>query len=328
MSTADSRVLPAPPNLIRALLAGFDTIANHIGMILFSIGLDLTLWFGAQLRLFQLAKSYMDWTLQAAQEQTPQMVATIRTSQEALLSLAERFNLISALRSFPLGVPSLMAGRAPIETPLGRPAAWEITAVGWLVIIWLGLLLLGLVVGVLYFSLMSQAALSGKLNWKEAIQKWPGKIGQAILLSLFHLILFLRICLPLSCVLPFLVAGGAGMGRVALFLYGAVLIWLLFPLVFSPFGIFVYQDHMWVSVLRGVRIFRSTMPTTLFFILVVMLLGQGLDMLWNIPVDTSWFILVGILGHAFVAASLLAATFIYYRDAGNYVVQRSQQLKT
>jgi len=115
MNTANSQVLPAPPNLIRALLAGFDTIANHVGLILFSIGLDLLLWFGNQVHLFRLIKSYLDWSLQAAQAQTPELVATMRSSEQALLDMAKRYNLISALRSMPLGIPSLMAARAVLR---------------------------------------------------------------------------------------------------------------------------------------------------------------------------------------------------------------------
>jgi hypothetical protein len=327
MSTTDSQVFPAPPNLIRALLGGFDTIANHIGLILFSIVLDLLLWFGLQVRLVQMARSYLDWTLQSAQQQTPQLMETMRASRDALLTIAERFNLLSALRSFPLGVPSLMAGRGPIESPFGKPVSWEMSSAGGLAIIWISLLLLGLFVGALYFSLIAQAVMQGKFYWKDAIREWPGRFIQVVLLSIFYLVLLLAVCLPLSCVVPFLMMGGASLGRVVIFLYGAMLIWLLFPLVFSPFGIFIYQDKMWASVLRGARIVRYTMPTTILFVLVMVVLSQGLDMLWNIPVDSSWFVLVGILGHAFVAAGLLAAAFIYYRDAGLYVSQRLQRLK-
>jgi hypothetical protein len=327
MNTANSQVLPAPPNLIRALLAGFDTIANHVGLILFSIGLDLLLWFGNQVHLFRLIKSYLDWSLQAAQAQTPELVATMRSSEQALLDMAKRYNLISALRSMPLGIPSLMAARAPTESPFGAPVAWEIASAGWSIALWVGLFLIGLFISTLYFLLISQAGLGGKLNWSQAFQNWPAIFGQLLLLNIFYLVLLIGIFIPLSCVLPFALMGGAGLGRFVLIIYGAILIWLLFPLVLSPFGIFVYQDKMWVSVLRGARIARFTLPSTLMLVLVLIILGQGLDMLWNIPVDRSWFMLVGIVGHAFVATSLLAATFIYYRDAGTYVVQRFQQNK-
>jgi hypothetical protein len=327
MNAANSQVLPAPPNLVRALLAGFDTVANHIGLIIFSIGLDVLLWFGPQVHLLQLTRSYLDWTIKAAKDQTPQIVEAMRSSEENLLSIAGRFNLVSSLRTLPVGVPSLMAGRGPIANPFGNPGGWEITSFGVLAASWLVIVLAGLFVGVLYFSMTAQAALLGKVSWKEAVKTWPRRFSQILLLSLFWLGLLLAISIPLSCVLPLILVGGGSVGRLAIFIYGALLIWLLFPLIFSPFGIFVYQDTMWASVLRGARLVRLTISTTSLFALILVVLSQGLDMLWNIPDETSWLALVGVIGHAFIAASLLAAVFIYYRDAGAYVQQRLQQAK-
>jgi hypothetical protein len=328
MNAANSQVMPAPPNLIRALRAGFDTVANHIGLIIFSIGLDFLLWFGPQVRLLQLIRSYLNWTIQATQDQTPQIVEAMRSSEETLLSIAERYNLISALRTFPVGIPSLMAGRAPIANPIGKLPGWEITSFGVLGVSWLAIVIIGMLIGVLYFTLMAQAALLGKVSWKTAIETWLWRFSQIVLLSVFWLVVLLAISIPLSCMLPLIMMGGGSVGRLAIFIYGALLIWLLFPLVFSPFGIFVYQDAMWASVLRGARVARFTMSTTLLFALVLVVLSQGLDMLWNIPVETSWLALVGVFGHAFIATSLLAAVFIYYRDAGAYVQQRLQPVKT
>ncbi len=328
MNAADSQVIPAPPNLIRALLAGFDTIANHIYLILFSIGLDIILWFGPQLRLFQPFRAYLTWTTEVAQQQTPQMVGALQTGQDVLLSIAEKYNLLSALRSFPIGVPSLMAGRAPLANPLGKLANWDIQTFGMVALVWLAIVFLGMLVGTMYYSLTAQAAVTGKVSFKIALQNWPGRFFQVALLSIFWLVILFAISIPLSCVLPFLMAGGGSIGRVAIFIYGAILVWLLFPLVFSPFGIFIHQDKMWSSVMRGARIVRFTMPTTLLFALVIIVLSQGLDMLWNIPGDASWISLVGVIGHAFIAASLLASVFIYYRDAGVYVQERLEQTKS
>jgi hypothetical protein len=270
----------------------------------------------------------LNWTIQAAQDQTPQIVEAMHSSEKMLLSIAERYNLVSTLRTLPVGIPSLMAGRAPLANPLGKPPGLEITSFGVLVVGWLAIVIVGLLVGVLYFSLMAQAALLGKVSWKAAVETWMHRFSQILLLGIFWLVLLVAISIPLSCIFPLLVVGGGSVGRVAIFIYGALLIWLLFPLVLSPFGIFVYQDAMWVSVLRGARMARFTMSTTLLFALVLVVISQGLDMLWNIPTETSWLAFVGVIGHAFIAAGLLAAVFIYYRDAGAYVQQRLQQSKT
>jgi hypothetical protein len=70
-----------------------------------------------------------------------------------------------------------------------------------------------------------------------------------------------------------------------------------------------------------------TLPTTSLLLLVILVISEGLDVLWGVPLSTSWLTLVGIAGHAFISSSLLAATFIYYRDADLWVQQVLQQAK-
>ncbi|MGB9586154.1 MAG: hypothetical protein ACPL7A_01895, partial [Anaerolineales bacterium] len=43
-----------PPNLINSLKEGFDAIANHVGLILFPLSLDLFLWLGPHWRISHL----------------------------------------------------------------------------------------------------------------------------------------------------------------------------------------------------------------------------------------------------------------------------------
>jgi len=86
-------------------------------------------------------------------------------------------------------------------------------------------------------------------------------------------------------------------------------------LVFSPHGIVMHQNNFFTSVKLSALLTRKTLPTTVLFILVIFLLSKGLDILWLVPSETSWLLLVGILGHAFVTTGLLASSFVYYRDA-------------
>jgi len=101
------------------------------------------------------------------------------------------------------------------------------------------------------------------------------------------------------------------------------LIWLIFPLLLSAHGIFVYGNNMLASVKKSFTLTRMTYPTTALLFLAVLIISQGLDILWRIPAEDSWFTLVGILGHAFVTTGLLSATFIYYRNADRWI-QRVQ----
>jgi NhaP-type Na+/H+ or K+/H+ antiporter len=76
---------------------------------------------------------------------------------------------------------------------------------------------------------------------------------------------------------------------------------------------------MWVSVREGMRLSRLTVNRTSLLFLVILILGEGLNMLWRVPDETSWLTIVGILGHGFVTTALLAASFVYYRDGERWV---------
>ena len=54
MESTNLKVVLTPPSLIKSLMAGFDAVSNHVSLILFSVLLDLLLWFGPHLRIARL----------------------------------------------------------------------------------------------------------------------------------------------------------------------------------------------------------------------------------------------------------------------------------
>lgn len=319
MNSANSQVLPAPPNIIRTLLTGFDAVSNHIYLILFSFLFDLFLWFSPRIRVLELLRGYFDQSIGAGSYPSPQVGELIQDGRETILGAIELFNLTSALRAYPIGVPSLMANRPAIANPMGPLIVWEVPSFAGSLLIWLIIGLVGVGLGTLYFSFIAETVLKGKINWKAALRKFPNQFLQTIFLSIFLLVMLIGVIVPISCVLPFLLSGGNTLVRISIFIYIAFIFWLLFPLIYSPLGIFVYDDKIGKSISRGSRLVRRTAPISLLFILALFVLNQGLDVLWSIPSETSWFTLVGILGHAFIATGSLAALFIFYRDLNLYV---------
>jgi hypothetical protein len=71
-------------------------------------------------------------------------------------------------------------------------------------------------------------------------------------------------------------------------------------------------------VRRSERLTRLSFPTTVLLVVLALAGSQLMDLLWRAPGEASWLTLLGIAGHAFVTTSLLAATFIYYRDADRW----------
>ena len=106
------------------------------------------------------------------------------------------------------------------------------------------------------------------------------------------------------------------------------MIWLIFPLLFSAHGIFVKNLAAWPSIRLSIRVTNATLPTTVLFFISIFILTQGLNILWRIPPANSWLTLLGIAGHAFVVTGLLAASFIYFRDADRWVTSLRNQIQT
>ncbi len=325
MAMTDSQELPAPPRLIPAMVEGFDAITNHLLLILFPITLDLLIWFAPHLRLKDLIEALLMQMTLISTNEGPELSSMIETGREVWLQMAEQINLVVALRSYPVGIPSLMSSALPSDTPLGVPWMLEIPSLDFALLIAIILIGIGLVAGTLYYLVVAQASLDGQLQWKKIFYEWPRASLKVIVLALVWIGLFFVVSIPASCLVSIITIAGFSFGQLTTLLYGGFLVWLIFPLLFSPHGIFVNRLGVWPSIRSSVRITNVTLPTTLLFFLTVFLLTQGLDILWRIPPADSWLSLLGIAGHAFVVTGLLSASFVYYRDADRWVTSMSKQ---
>ncbi|HEX9616224.1 MAG TPA: hypothetical protein VGA03_02330 [Anaerolineales bacterium] len=319
MKTRDSLALPPSPNLTTALRAGFDAITNHVVLILFPVALDLLLWLGPRLRLTQLIKSFVRQLVALYSLQDPGSAETLRSGQEVWNLVAEQFNLLGALRAYPVGIPSLMVSRFPQQTPVGQPILWEIQSLGVVLLAWALITVVGLMAGTYYFVVVCQASLAGQVNWRQALIRWPGAALQVFFLALLWAGLLVAASIPGSFIFSLVALGGFSLGQCVVILFTGFLIWLMLPLLFSTHGIFVNQHNMIASLKSSVLLTQRTLPTTFLFLMIVLLLSKGLDLLWLAPPETSWMTLVGVAGHAFITTGLLASSFIYYRDADRWV---------
>jgi hypothetical protein len=327
MKTVDSQALPAPPSLMTALMAGFDAIANHISLILFPIGLDLLLWLGPHLSLARLIENMINQMAALPGSDAAGTADLLRLSNEFWTLVANRLNLLSVLRSYPVGIPSLMTSLQPVQAPLGSPVTVNVPSLAGMAGLWLLLTFLGLIGGTLYYGVVAQAALAGKVEWGLNLARLPWASLQVISLALFWLALLLGISIPGTCALTLVSLTGMTAGRLGIIILGGLLIWLIFPLLLSAHGIFVNRRKMWISVRDGMRLTRLTLPSTGLLFLIIIVLNEGLGLLWRVPGEVSWLTMVGVMGHAFVATALLAATFIYYRDADRWVQKMLLQAK-
>jgi hypothetical protein len=322
----DSQELPAPPRLIPALVAGFDAITNHILLILFPFVLDMLIWFAPRLRMKSLIEAFLAQFAVLSARESPELTSMVEAGQEVWLQIAEGINLAVVLRAYPVGIPSLMSSISPIETPLDTPRLLEIPTLGYVILVVITLIVVGLLLGTFFYLLVAQASSGEGIKWQQAFLDWPRASLQVFLLALVWIGLLLVVSIPASCIISITTLAGFSFGQLSLLLYGGFLIWLFFPLLFSAHGIFVKGLSVWPSIRSSIRMTNTTLSTTILFVVSVFILTQGLDILWRIPPSDSWLMLLGIVGHAFVTTGLLSASFVYYRDADRWIMKMKKQL--
>ena len=318
--------LPPPPGVVGSLKAGFDAIASRPWAILLPLALDLLLWLGPRLRVDQLFKSVFDEMGRiAAYSGFPSAdLKTLHENTAILVEQLQNYNLVAALRTFPIGIFSLMSGSLPAQTPFGMPLSFQINS-GFVFFGWLALLtVIGWALGGFFFQWVSKAV----VDPEQASESHVGRsIVQTIVLSVLFIILATMIGTPLVLVMGLIISASPMLAQGALLVLGLLSMWLIVPVFFTPHGIFIRQQNAFVSISTSLRMARFTLPTSSLFVLSVLLIAYGLNFLWNIPTPDSWMAFVGILGHAFVTTSLLAASFIYYRDMQVWLQTVFERLK-
>ncbi len=327
MLESETPVSSVQPSLIRSLRAGFDAITNHVWLILFPVLLDILIWLGPHLRIKNLLDSTYQELTSIPGWSANQSPDAVQANQQMWQYIAEHFNLAILLRSFPVGVPSLMSGRTPLGSPIGSPPLVEISS--FMIAFWIcvALTMIGLVMGTFYYITVAQASLVGKVDLGRALADWPRAALREVGLALVWGLILIAVSLPGSCLIYLFLLGSDALGQLSLFFFAGVLVWLFFPLLFSGHGIIAYQQRIMASVRSSVRMTRMTMPMTALLILIIVGISQGLDIVWRWPTEDSWFALVGIAGHGFVVTGLLAASFIYYRDVNRWIEETLIQTK-
>ena len=304
----ETQILPPPPGIIGSLRAGFDVTAGHITAILMPVALDLILWLGPRLSLNTLAQpvlSYIQQGMLANGGFKPDDVTSMMTLYQQSF---KAFNVLALLRTFPVGVASIISGKLPGLTPLGLPTTVQIDSYLNLVGLIFLLTLIGWLFGGLYF------------RWVAAIvtpEALPSII-RAVLQTLFYSVIWVAICwilgLPIIFTVSLIFMFNSVIGEIVLVILAFISMWLIVPVFFSPHGIFVKKQNAFASILGSFQMARFTLPTSSLFVLTVFLLAYSSNFLWAIPTNDSWLTLVGILGHGFVTTALLASSFKYYRD--------------
>ncbi|MBI9048527.1 MAG: hypothetical protein JEZ00_03850 [Anaerolineaceae bacterium] len=309
-----------PPSIFQALVKGFNTIANHAYLLILPFLLDIFLWIGPNLSTSKTLNTFINLMEKSIQQQITQPGMTEQLSQfetihPLLVEFANTFNLFGFLTTTPIGVPSLLSFQSVPENPFGMIQKIATTSMTEEFLYLVGLVVIGSFLGGIFFSEI------GRKTHQNAEQQFFSfaKLGTDILwMVLINFSLWIMVILVLFPSMAIAVLANMinqTVGNIIYFVLLLVLFWVIIPLVFTPHGVIIQRQNPIKAILASIRLIRFYLPGTGFFILFSLLLYQGLNqLLWLQPKFSSFMLLGGIFGHAFICSGLLASSFIYYQD--------------
>ena len=303
---------PVFPSLWDTLKTGLDLTTKHVWLILLPVLLDGFFWLGPRLSIRPVVESFMTLMVEqaAAPEQSASMIEQYKEFQELY---AGAVNLFSSLNLPLIGVPTLMSGAIPAQTPIPTTTI-ELDNVG-LILLLVGLFsVAGLLLSIVYYSLVAQAVHEEGVHISWLWRKLPhqtmslalmlmviGLVGGIFFVPFFCLSLFASY---FNITFAFLLAFVGMMPGMTLVLYS----------FFSPHGVLFYDRPPLSAIRESIALVRAHQSTTVSLFVLLYLLSYGMTWLWRLADDGSWLTLVSIVGHGFVSTALAAATFIFYRD--------------
>ncbi|HLE27104.1 MAG TPA: hypothetical protein VI793_03230 [Anaerolineales bacterium] len=313
MSVA-SRKKPEPPvGVIGALVSGFETVNARLELILLPLVLDLFLWLGPHLSVRAVIEGLLD-LMRLPSGVDAATARNLEVWRRLLSEYGQSFNLFSVLSTAPVGLPSLMAGRAPNVMPGGQPVIWVVGNPLVYLVLFGAFALAGLFLGALYFGGIAQQVRDARLDLRKLVRSVWGDWLRLIALVAIWLFLLAFFGIPMALLAGLLALISPVVGSLFSLLGSMLGLWALIYMGFALHGIILQRRGLFGALWDSIRLVHRNLPPTASLYAVIFLLGAGLSLLWNIPADGTWLLLIGVAGHAIVSTALVAATFVFYKD--------------
>jgi hypothetical protein len=299
------------------LSAGYRYLGWRLELILIPLVLDLLLWLGPRFNvapLFdQFARAYGE--LAATEGVTPEIGQMVTQLSESIRQMGEGSNLLNGLVSGTLlHVPSL----PQVGSDWLPRTNIDIVSMGEAAILWLVFSLLGLLIGVLYLTLLARRLPIGSVSGAgggqvvmAVLRHWLQVIGFVIVVALALLILYL----PISFIVGLIMLASPAIGSAVAAVAGALTLVVLFYLYFVTAALIMDNVPLNVAIVRSLRLVQENFWSTLGFILLSNLIGLGIALLLvqlaNIALGAA---LVAIILNAYIGTGLTMALLVFYRS--------------
>ena len=303
--------------VIDALSAGYRLLGHRLWLLLPPVLLDLFLWLSPRLSVAPLLDQVAGfYARSAAMEGAPAEMADMSEQVAQMIQgMGEASNLMTQLANQSLThVPSLLAIMSSMpDQRMVKMESWGMAAA-----IFLGLGVVGLLIGVFYLELLShylplgngsKARTAGEFT-RRMLRHWG-------LMLLFIALVFVALALvyiPASILMGLvaLVSPLIGSG-LAMMLAGLTMLFF-FYLYFTPAALILDNLPLFAAVASSYRLARNYFWATLGFVVLTNVISIGFSLiLVRMAAFSTIGVTLAILVNAFIGTGLALAWLIFYR---------------
>lgn len=287
-------------------------------MILIPVLLDLLIWLSPQISiapiLTRIADAYTQ--MSSAASMPAGLDEFTATTSEMLEAMGNTTNLLSALVSGSLmNVPSIAGALAP---PLSRDPVLISSSFGALAI-WLGLVLLGLLLGVLYMELLARVlplgAASKSGGTHELMRNTGRHFGRVLLYVMLMACIFVLAIVPVSAILSVFLMLAPALGTTMVAVAGGLFLVVMVYLYFVTAAIVLDDAGVLEATGRSFRLVRKNFFPVVGFVVLVTIISLGMGLVLTRVAASSPFVAVlAIVINGWIGTGLTMALLVFYRS--------------
>jgi len=271
-------------------------------IILFPVLLDLFFLFGPRVSIAPLVSQF------ATQ---PAFTRAFGPDAAApTIAFAEEANLLGLLSPASMTLPAIV----PV-LGIGRGAFTFVDSAGLAVLIALGSMLVGAVLGCVYRVLIAQQARDGMTSVREIPSQAVVALYRVVTLVVLLFAVGIGVMLPLA----FIAAVASMVTAAATALMTAVMATMVLVaqlyLFFAPDAIFISRVGPLRAIRQSAAVVQAGVWSALTLAILITVILIGLGQIWTLLASqASWGLALGIVGNAYIASALVAASMAFYRE--------------
>ena len=294
--------MPRATGVVDSLSAGFGVVNEQPWIILLPVVLDLFFLFGPRVSIAPVVSQVVTMPFF--------MQAFGPDARGPAIAFAEEANVLGLLSPGGLTLPTVV----PL-LGIARGSFMMVDSAGSVVLLALGAILLGVFLGCVYRAVLAQQAREGELSAQripgESVVAWYRVISLALLMLVAGFI----VILPLA----FIAAVASLVTSAATALMTAIVTTIAIAaqlyLFFASDAIFVSQVGPIQAIRRSAAVVHAGVWSALTLAILVTVITIGMGRLWVLLASqASWGLALGIVGNAYIASGLAAATMLFYRE--------------